>query len=251
MADGSMVLTREKNESGQCEWAEIKLGRVFRLADHLSSGPEQASRHWIKESRYVAHLRDCDTFFARFMPLLDPLQALIFIADGALWIWQRVQAYYPDAVQILDCPATRFFHALEYLYKLLGLCWKDNFEHQGQQQDWAQKQKQLLLESQVGQVIANIEALQASSLPAKEEKHKLLTYYHNNQSRMQYAEYLKKGWLIGSGPIESAHREVIQKRMKQSGQRWSRQGAQQMANLRVAYRSNQWHTIVDDIKLCT
>ncbi|MEO8764779.1 MAG: hypothetical protein ABI416_10850 [Ginsengibacter sp.] len=32
--------------------------------------------------------------------------------------------------------------------------------------------------------------------------------------------------IIGSGAIESAHRTVIQKRMKLSGQRWSKCGAQ-------------------------
>ena len=60
---------------------------------------------------------------------------------------------------------------------------------------------------------------------------------------MRYKDYLGKGWLIGSGPMESAHRTVIQQRMKLSGQRWTLRGAQQMANLRVAQKSGNWRAV--------
>ncbi len=245
MADGSMLLTREKDQQGECQWAEIKLGRVFRADSHLSSGETAQSRHWIKESQYVAHLGDCDTFFERLMPLLDPLKKLIFVADGASWIWQRVGAYYPEAVQILY-----YFHAVEHLWKFLELCGQDCFPHPADKKQWAEVEKNLLLNDQVAQLIDHIAQLQPASSKAKEEQRKLLTYYSNNQSRMCYGEYLGKGWLIGSGPIESAHREVIQKRMKRSGQRWTLQGAQQVANLRVAYKSNRWQQVTDNIKRC-
>ncbi len=38
---------------------------------------------------------------------------------------------------------------------------------------------------------------------------------------MQYHKYLKEGLLIGSGAIESAHKDVLQQRLKLSGQRWT------------------------------
>jgi hypothetical protein len=63
---------------------------------------------------------------------------------------------------------------------------------------------------------------------------------------MNYPQYQKMGCgIIGSGAIESAHRTVIQKRMKLSGQRWSKQGAQNMLNLRVVKKNNQWGKIVE------
>lgn len=43
--------------------------------------------------------------------------------------------------------------------------------------------------------------------------------------------------LIGSGAIEAAHRNVIQKRLKLSGQRWTIKGAQQITNLRTYKKS--------------
>ena len=54
--------------------------------------------------------------------------------------------------------------------------------------------------------------------------------------------------LIGSGAIESAHRTVVQKRMKQSGQRWSNKGAQNMLNLRVLTMNEKWYKVVQLIK---
>lgn len=245
MVDGSMLLTREKNEQGQCKWAEMKLGRVFSADAHLCSSESPTSRHWIKQSEYVAHLGDCDAFFERITPVLDPLDHLIFVADGASWIWERVGAYYPQAVQILD-----FFHAVEHLWKLVDCCGPAQFATLADKKQWVDRQKEQLLNDQVGQVIRHIAQLKVGSSKAKEEKRKLLVYYQNNQHRMQYGQYQQNGWLIGSGPIESAHREVIQKRMKRSGQRWTIPGAQQVANLRVAYQSNHWQQVVDDIKLC-
>ena len=60
---------------------------------------------------------------------------------------------------------------------------------------------------------------------------------------MQYKTYLEKGLTIGSGAIESAQKSVIQQRLKLSGQRWSIKGAQYIANLRCAYKSNNWKSI--------
>jgi len=72
-------------------------------------------------------------------------------------------------------------------------------------------------------VISNIKRVGKNS----EKANKLITYYSKNKDRMKYPDYEKIGCgIIGSGAIESAHRTLIQKRMKQSGQRWSSRGAQ-------------------------
>jgi len=76
------------------------------------------------------------------------------------------------------------------------------------------------------------------------KKTQTITYYKNNQHRMLYKTYQDKGLLIGSGPIESAHRFVLQKRMKQSGQKWTKSGGQAVANLRVVYINNQWDRVI-------
>lgn len=65
---------------------------------------------------------------------------------------------------------------------------------------------------------------------------------------MRYGSFKAQGLLIGSGAIEAAHRHLIQHRLKLSGQRWTKQGAQQIANLRVAKKSNQWYKVLDLIQ---
>lgn len=56
--------------------------------------------------------------------------------------------------------------------------------------------------------------------------------------------FRKRGLLIGSGAIESAHRTVLQQRMKLSGQRWTKKGFQQIANIRAIKKSDNWNRII-------
>ena len=82
----------------------------------------------------------------------------------------------------------------------------------------------------------------------EESKRALLEYYKNHKNRMQYKKFLEKGLLIGSGAMEAAHRNVIQKRLKLSGQRWTKKGAQQIMNLRVLEKSNKWSKVIEFAK---
>ena len=112
-------------------------------------------------------------------------------------------------------------------------------------QAWCDRQKALLLESDVEAVLQNIAATNAKEV----DKKKLLTYYQNNKKRMRYKQYQRIGCgIIGSGAIESAHRTVIQKRMKLSGQRWSYKGAEKMLQLRVTAMNGLWHKVIDVCK---
>lgn len=104
---------------------------------------------------------------------------------------------------------------------------------------WIDKQSQIMLAKGISPVIKTLE-----KLPSKLEKlRQLIGYYKNHEKRMQYHLFKEKGLLIGSGAIESAHKDVLQKRLKLSGQRWTKQGLQQMTQLRVAYKSGKWNQI--------
>ena len=122
------------------------------------------------------------------------------------------------------------------------------FKEQAEKHKWIDEQCLLLLNDKVSDVIQNIKE-QKTITKTKQQKQSLLTYYTNNSKRMKYKTYRDEGLLIGSGPIESAHRNVIQKRMKLSGQRWTIEGAQQLANLRVLNKSNQWGSLEKLIKM--
>ena len=159
---------------------------------------------------------------------------LIFISDGATWIKNWIEDAFPNAISILD-----YYHACEHLHEFSNTFFKDKTA----EQNWTEQQKELLLNSQTGEVIKNIKALSKNS---NQEAEKLVAYYESNIERMDYKKYKQSGCgIIGSGAIESAHRTVIQKRMKLSGQRWSKPGAQNMLNLRVINKNQQWAKIVE------
>lgn len=230
MLDGAMLLTREE------KWKELKLGRIFKGSDIININK---NRNQITDSLYVAHLGTHTDFLQKFEHYLDQLRLLIFIADGAPWIWKWIEANYPESIQILD-----FFHAKEHLYGFAKIYFSDLTEYTL----WAKTQSDLLLNDQIKQVIENIEQLPKTRKPETEQSRKaLINYYNTNNKRMMYKTFREQGLLIGSGPIESAHRNVIQQRLKLSGQRWTQKGLQQMANLRVVYKSNKWVEIVDYI----
>ena len=140
------------------------------------------------------------------------------------------------AVSILD-----YYHACEHLYQFSSTWFSDR----QQEKIWVSEQKELLLQSEVLKVIQNIEQLAANTKEAQQ----LIAYYQSNKERMDYQRYKQLGCgIIGSGAIESAHRTVVQKRMKQSGQRWSIPGAQHMLHLRVIRKNHQWNKIIQLIK---
>ena len=65
----------------------------------------------------------------------------------------------------------------------------------------------------------------------------LVRYYRTNEKRMRYTEFREAGLPIGSGIVESAHKHVLQARMKQAGQRWSMLRGRRMVQLRALYRT--------------
>lgn len=236
--DGGMIYTDN-------EWQEVKVGRVFRAED-IQESPVAERGGTIKHSEYTAHLGNCHEFTEKMRLTTDKYAylgaLLVFIVDGATWMRNWITRYYPNATQILD-----FYHAAEHIAEFATLV----FENKKERTDWIEQQKALLLESQVQKVMDNIKGFKQLSKQAKENQNQLISYCQNNEQRMNYKEFRQKGFIIGSGAIESAHRTVIQKRMKLSGQRWANKGAEKIINLRVAYMSNKWEKVVDLIKYPT
>ena len=62
-------------------------------------------------------------------------------------------------------------------------------------------------------------------------------YYRNNEKRMRYRTFRDQGLPVGSGIVESAHRHVLQVRMKRAGQRWGIVRARRMVRMRAVYRT--------------
>lgn len=222
MVDGSMVFTDDG-------WQETKVGRIFQATHSV----ENEVHNWeMQTSHYVAKRGHYTDFTANFEQSLPPESACqkVFVTDGATWIGQWIADRYPKAVHIIDV-----FHVCE---KLASIAPKDS-------KAWLAKQTQTLLNSGVEQVMTELKTL--PSCPG-DEIHKLMGYLENHKHQMDYPHYRKQGWMIGSGAIESAHRTLLQVRMKRSGQRWANTGCDHMIKLRLAYQNNRCDLIQNLLK---
>ncbi len=233
--DGSMILTREE------KWREVKLGRVFSIP--IKDALKEPQSH-IGESQYVAHLGSSEDFLPRLQAIIPKVQHPIFIADGAPWIWKWVTEKYPNAVQVLDYFAAAS-HAMEYAHDFAKVAFKEKVDYD----NWIGGVENYLLTDRVEALTRHMDWLAERVIPESLPLlKKLKEYYLKNLHRMYYGTLRKNGVFIGSVAIESAHRNVIQKRMKLSGQRWSMKGAQAMLQLRVTKKSANWNKVIDIIR---
>ena len=227
LMDGCMLLTRDKAQA----WKEVKLCRMFYNSERVESVSK--NRNMLTASRYVAHLGGHEEFPDKVLDVIPPGTPPIFIADGAKWIWNWVEDYYPENIQILD-----FYHCKEHIWSFA----KEYFT-ESEALLWVEDAINKLKTEQVELFLKELEELPERTKNLQKSKSKLLTYLTNNKKRINYGKFLREGLLIGSGAIESANRDVIHKRMKLSGQRWTVQGAKQMLNLRTCYKSGKQHLI--------
>ena len=89
MLDGGMVLTREE------KWKEMKLARLFDSSQAIDISKD---RGYIGSSTYLAHLGNHRDFLKKVEYHVDTMADVVFIADGAKWIWKWVEAMYPEAI---------------------------------------------------------------------------------------------------------------------------------------------------------
>jgi hypothetical protein len=161
----------------------------------------------------------------------DQAAELIFICDGAAWIWKLIEQYFPNAVQIVD-----WYHASQYLFAVAeALPFSKT-----QKDEWITEMKALLWDGQVEDVLRECRAhLQRVGEPVK----RLISYYTNNLERMRYADFRAKGYFIGSGTVESGCKQIVTMRLKRSGARWTHQGAALTAKARTAWLSGSWQEV--------
>ncbi len=155
---------------------------------------------------------------------------MVIISDGADWIRRWAARDYPDAQVILD-----FYHAAEKLGEFAKMA----FNSTHNRDRWIEKRKGELIQGEVDKVIR---AIRQKALKRRativQKADDIIQYYQKNHYRMHYDEYLRSGYCIGSGAIESAISTVVQQRCKLVGQRWTER-VTAVLNLRAAFKSNK------------
>lgn len=154
----------------------------------------------------------------------------IALSDGGAGLESFFKRFFPKAVCILD-----FYHAKEHLVELAQALHDDEPTRQTWLDDACHR-----LKREGGPAVRQwLEELDLSNAsPAVREVHRQqVQYFRNHQHRMDYPTYVRNGWQIGSGPVESACKTVVGNRLKGGGMRWGETGADTVCHLRALYLS--------------
>ena len=129
-----------------------------------------------------------------------------------------------------------FWHAAEHLEEFAKVWIPNATTRKVQVETWCHKLKY----EGGAAILKELEALDLTAASAAvQEEHRLVTnYLRNNRHRTDYPTYLKNGWEIGSGEIESACKGLIGLRLKGPGMRWHEPGTNEMSHLRGLYKGD-------------
>ncbi len=236
--DGGRVRLREKRQ-GRTEkgrkrftpaWREPRLFMIYATDENGKLDPTFVPI-------IDGSLGSCDQLFRQLLSYLKGLNVkdaskVLFIADGAAWIWKRV----PSLIKSLGLTTEQtqqridYWHAVEYLGKIV-----ESSSLQGKPKtQWLKTQKNRLYRGEIGSVVIAIEEL-IGKKPSKDQT-TWLNYFVNHgltHRRMDYSLSVNEHLPIGSGAIESAVRRVINLRVKSNATYWLRENAETIIRFRA------------------
>ena len=216
------------------QFQEVKTGVLLLPAERVETSP---GRHSVVRRFLVSCLGNADTIFARLYAQLrelgwvGPDTVVVIVGDGAEWIWNRATMF------VHRCEILDFWHALEHAWIVARLLYGE----QSQLADrWVHQIAEDLRAGKVQEVIARLQRMRPKTPELREKLQALIAYYSEHVGRMHYDEYLRLGYGIGSGAVESAHKQVVHARFRQAGMRWSEAGARPLLALRLLLLNDHW-----------
>lgn len=167
-------------------------------------------------------------------------EEIAVLGDGANWIWNRITPMFPKpkTTEVLD-----FYHASEYIWDAGKAVWGPEME---ETKTWAEKQCHALKHDGPAEVLQALRTLSTDTCP--EPVSKAITYFENQNRRMDYPSYVQRGLQIGSGSAESAVKQVVGVRLNQAGMRWNPERAEAVAHVRAAILSDHWDRFWPDFR---
>ena len=178
---------------------------------------------------------------------LDEKVTKILLNDGHRTIWNYVdhQERFADYEKLVD-----FYHTSEHLsHAAEALFGKKSKDADAWYEKWYDK---LLEEDEAANGILRSIDYYAQQLKIPKGRltdlEKEQIFFQRNQHRMNYADFIRRGLPIGSGPVEAACKSVVKTRLCRSGMRWSREGGQKILNLRVYVKADRWDSFWKNYK---
>lgn len=244
--DGGRARTRrtyhkaKKQKNGRrpftLEWREPRIITVDVLDD-----AGEMDRRW--RPIYEVSMGDADRVFEVLCGLLRLIGAhrassVVFVSDGAEWIWNRVE----ELLRRAEVPRDRvelvldYYHATEHIADALAAC---KSLSKGQRAGFVRFfNKELLTEGGPAKVIEKLRGF-ARGRRAKKVK-KEIEYLEGHLKHMEYAALRAARLPIGSGVVESAVRRVINLRFKSASMCWCEARLEALMYLRAILKSGRW-----------
>lgn len=179
----------------------------------------------------------------------DQVPEIVYVTDAgkvetAYWK-DTLRKFFVDGRRIKITRVVDYYHASERLTKIADALkfGKDK----SKRQEWLERTRKLLLEpgghGRVLRSIAKMRELYGFTRTATNDAEKAEKYLRRYRRFMDYATMKDRDYPIGSGVVESACKQIVSERMKLSGMRWHRAGAQRAITLRCILLSLIWHTV--------
>jgi hypothetical protein len=249
--DGGRVRIREKKRGPKTQkgrsgyhgaWREPKL-----LIIHTVNDQGKVDRTF---APFIdASMKGPDAVFSLLRFYLEKINVssaakVLFVADGARWIWNRVSKLFTSlglasnqCHELLD-----FYHAAEHLNKVSGLQKKLK---PAQRKRWFAKHRAMLKNGRSQEVVEAIKELYRRSRNKKLKTER--DYFVRNMHRMLYSDVAEKSLPIGSGSVESAIRRVVNLRLKGASLFWLQETAEAMLYLRAHYKAGRWNMLREHV----
>jgi hypothetical protein len=180
-----------------------------------------------------------------------PVPRLAYVTDAG----DNETTYYRQALRRLRHPRTGqklawfwvvdYYHASERLWTMAEAL----FGTGKQSWAWARKMQKLLLKpGGVGRVLHSAAALRSRLRPTGKrlaDFRRAYRYLQTRRQHLRYADYRRLGLPLGSGVTEAACKTVYTQRLKLSGMRWQKAGAQTILTLRILLLSGVWAEVYE------
>ena len=154
------------------------------------------------------------------------------LGDGAAWIADQVSEQFGLQGHFF----VDFYHVCDYLAAagnpIVGTA----------PRPWLETQKDRLKQNRLQDVLDELQRfVEDDTVPdANAPVRAAHRYLTNRPGQFNYQDALLAGLPIGSGEIESAHRYIIQDRLKRAGAWWKLKNAKHMLALRVCRANQDW-----------
>ena len=151
----------------------------------------------------------------------------VVMGDGAEWIWNLADQYFPRAIQIVD-----LFHARQHLWELAR---KLHPNDESGQNRWMMVHQDLLDNCKIKKLVTSLRSIQTPSAELAEDLRTEAEYFRRNARRMRYPKFRRQHLFVGTGVIEAGCKTLIGSRCKQSGMFWTVRGANAILALRCCH----------------